>query len=170
MVRKILWISLCLLMIAPEFASRASAQQSAADKTAADKATDDAVQLLREDLRSQRKQLVAANLPLTDVEATKFWPVFDRYTAELTKVGDNRYALAKEYAQNYSTLTDAQANTLIKNFLASDEALAQLRTKWLGEFQKVIPSTKAARFFQIDRRLSMLIDLQIASEVPLAKP
>jgi mannose/cellobiose epimerase-like protein (N-acyl-D-glucosamine 2-epimerase family) len=65
-MRKILWVSLCLLLISPVFASLAIAQQTAAeDKAAADKATDDAVQLLRQDIRSERKQLVVANLPLT---------------------------------------------------------------------------------------------------------
>lgn len=168
-MRKIFWVSLCLLLISPVFASLASAQQTAAgDK--ADKATDDAVQLLRQDIRSERKQLVAANLPLTDTEATKFWPVYDRYTAEVTKLGDSRYALVKEYAQNYSTLTDAQANTLIKKVLASDEALAQLRTKWIEEFEKVISPKKTAMYLQIDRRLGMLLDLQITSEIPLVKP
>jgi hypothetical protein len=165
-MRKIFWVSLCLLLISPVFGSLASAQQTAAE----DKAADDAVQLLRQDIRSERKQLVAANLPLTDTEATKFWPVYDRYTAEMTKLGDSRYALVKEYAQNYSALTDAQAGTLIKRFLASDEAVAQLRTKWIGEFEKVISSKKTAMYFQIDRRLGMLIDLQIASEIPLVRP
>ena len=170
-MRKIFWVSLCLLLISPVFESLAIAQQTAAeDKAAADKATDDAVQLLRQDIRSERKQLVAANLPLTDTEATKFWPVYDRYTAEVTKLGDSRYGLVKEYAQNYKTLTDAQADTLIKRFLASDEAVAQLRTKWIGEFEKVISSKKTATYFQIDRRLGMLIDLQVASEIPLIRP
>ena len=92
-MRKIFWVASCLLLISQLFASLASAQQTAAeDKAAADKATDDAVQLLRQDIRSERKQLVAANLPLTDTEATKFWPVYDRYTAELTKLNDSRYA------------------------------------------------------------------------------
>ena len=170
-MRKIFRVSLCLLLISPVFGSLASAQQTAAEeKAAADKATDDAVQLLRQDIRSERKQLVAANLPLTDTEATKFWPVYDRYTAEVTKLGDSRYALVKEYAQNYSALTDAQADNLIKRFLASDEAVAQLRTKWIEEFEKVISSKKTATYFQIDRRLGMLIDLQIASEIPVIRP
>ena len=78
--------------------------------------------------------------------------------------------LYKEYAQNYGTLTDAQAGTLVKRFLASDEAVAQLRTKWIGEFEKVISSKKTAMYFQIDRRLGMLIDLQIASAIPLTRP
>src|SRR5580692_11149030 len=62
------------------------------------------IQLFRQDIRSQKKQLIAANLKLTDGEATKFWPVYDQYSSEMTKIGDQRYALIKEYAQNFGSL------------------------------------------------------------------
>ena len=40
------------------------------------------IQLMPQDIRSQRQKVVAANMPLTDTEATKFWPVYDRYIGE----------------------------------------------------------------------------------------
>jgi len=131
--------------------------------------TDQDVQLLRQDLRSNKKQLVAANLTLTDAEATKFWPIYDQYDAELAKIGDQKYALIKEYAQNFGSLTDAQATSLLDRSLASDQAIAQLRIKYVPIISKVLPGTKTATFFQIDRRLSTLIDLQVASQIPLAQ-
>jgi hypothetical protein len=33
----------------------------------------------------------------------------------------------------------------------------------------VLPGQKTATFFQIDRRIAMLIDLQLASEIPLVQ-
>jgi hypothetical protein len=83
--------------------------QAAGSNTASE--TD--IKLLREDIRSERKRLVAANMPLTDTEATKFWPIYDQYAAEVSKLGDTRVALIKEYAQSYDTMTDAQANDLM---------------------------------------------------------
>ncbi|MGB7439400.1 MAG: hypothetical protein WBR26_24220 [Candidatus Acidiferrum sp.] len=131
--------------------------------------TDQDIQLLRQDVRSQKKQLVAANLTLTDAEATKFWPVYDQYAAEMTKIGDQKYALIKEYAQNFGSLTDAQAQSLLNRSLALDEAIAQLRIKYVPIVNKVLPGTKTATFFQIDRRLSALIDLQVANQIPLVQ-
>jgi hypothetical protein len=142
--------------------------QAAASKDTP-KVTDQDIQLLRQDLRSNKKQLVAANLTLTDAESTKFWPVYDQYAAELTKIGDQKYALIKEYAQNFGSLTDAQAKSLINRSLALDEAAAQLRIKYVPIVNKVLPGTKTATFFQIDRRLSTLIDLQLASQIPLVQ-
>ena len=128
------------------------------------------IQLMREDIRSQRKKVVAANMPLTETEATKFWPVYDRYIGETIKVNDDRFALLKEYAKNYNTATDEQADNFIKRWLAFDQQNTQLRIKYIPEFEKVISHKKTAMFFQIDRRVAMMIELQLASQVPLVKP
>ena len=127
------------------------------------------IQLMRQDIRSERKKVVAANLPLTDTEATKFWPVYDRYIAETIKVNDVRFALLKEYAKN-DTATEEQADSFIKRWLALDQDNTQLRLKYIPEFEKVISHKKTAMFFQIDRRVGMMIELQLASQVPLVKP
>lgn len=149
-----------------------SAQQApASDKNMTEEQVNDAnLQLMRQDVRSERKKIVAANLPLTETEAPKFWPVYDRYIAETVKVNDSRLALLKEYANSIDTTTEQQADSLIKRWLALDQDDSQLRLKYVPEFEKVISHKKTAMFFQIDRRLSMLIDLQLASQVPLVKP
>ena len=127
------------------------------------------VALLRQDVRSEKKQIIAANLELTDTEATRFWPVYDQYSAELTELGDQKYALIKEYAQGFGKLTDEQALSLIKRSLALDEQLAQLRSKYVTIFNKVLPGTKTATFFQMDRRIGALIDLQLAAQIPFVQ-
>jgi len=127
------------------------------------------IQLLRQDIRSQKKQLIAANLTLSDSEAQKFWPVYDQYAAELAKIGDQRYALIKEYAQNFGSLTDEQSLSLVTRSLTLDEAVEQLRIKYVPIVNKVLPGKKTATFFQIDRRITALIDLQLASQIPLVQ-
>jgi hypothetical protein len=160
------------LFIAPTVLTALQAAQSAASGTnmTQEQVNDANLQLMRQDIRSERKQVVAANMPLTDVEATKFWPVYDRYIAETIKVNDVRLALLKEYAKSFDTVTDEQADSFIKRWLALDQDSTQLRLKYIPEFEKVISHKKAAMFFQIDRRISMLIELQLASQVPLVKP
>jgi hypothetical protein len=131
--------------------------------------TDQDIQLLRKDIRSAKKQLIAANLKLTDTEATKFWPIYDQYTAELAKINDQKTALIKEYAQNWGTMTDEQASSLSKRALAVDEQVAQLRIKYLPIFSKAVTGKTVATFLQLDRRIQMMIDLQIASQIPLVQ-
>jgi hypothetical protein len=132
--------------------------------------TDTDIQLLRKDVRSQKKQIVAANMQLTDAEAEKFWPVYDQYTADMKKLGDTRVALIKQYAQNYNSLTDAQANDLMQKWGGLDQSVAQLRLKYIPIFEKVVSAKRTALFFQIDRRLNLIIDLQLASAIPLVQP
>jgi len=139
-------------------------------KVNAEQVTDDTVQLMRQDIRSQRKQIVAANLPLTEPESIKFWPVYDSYVVDHSKIWDTRYALIKEYAKSYDTMTEDQARSFITRWTNTEEQMAQLRLTWIPQFEKVISAKKTAMFFQIDRRLGLMVELQISSEIPLAKP
>jgi len=132
-------------------------------------ASDQDIQLLREDIRSQKKQLIAANLQLTDAEATKFWPVYDAYTVETTRIGDARQALIMEYAKNYDTLTDAQAKSLVKRSADLEQQVITLRLQWMPKFEAVLPGKKAALFYQLDRRIGLIIDLQLAAMIPMVQ-
>ena len=125
------------------------------------------LQLMRRDLQSDKKKIIAVNVPFTDVEATKFWPVYDQYAGEMTKNYDSFYNIIKDYAANQSTLTDAQALTMIKQWADVQVRISQTRQKYIPMFEKVVPGKKAALFLQIDRRLYGLMDLQIASAIPL---
>ena len=160
---------LCLLFVGTFLIGDTQAQQ-ATPKVSADQVSDDTIQLMRQDIRSDRKKIIAANLPLTEAEAVKFWPVYDRYVAEHSKIYDTRYALIKNYAQNYNTLTDEQARSLMTGWIATEEDMAHLRLKWIPEFEKVISPKKTAMLYQIDRRLGYMLELQLSSQVPLVKP
>ena len=127
------------------------------------------IQLLRKDLRSQRKQVVAANMELTDAEAEKFWPVYDRYTVDLAKINDTKSALLQEYLQNSTTMNGDQAESYIRRRAAVENDIMQLRLKYIPAFRKVVSGRQTALFFQIDWRLGLLIDLQLA-QMPLINP
>ena len=131
--------------------------------------TDNDIEMLRADLRAQRKEITAQNMTLTADEATKFWPIFDQYRQEAIKINDDRWALLKDYAANYNTMTDAQAQTYITRSNTIDEQLMVLRMKYVPMFEKVISAKKTALWFQIDRRIDLLINLQLSSVIPMVK-
>jgi hypothetical protein len=142
-------------------------QSAAAAPGSAEASTNQQFALLLKDIRSIKKQVIAANLTLTDSEATKFWPVYEQYSAEFGKINDARAALVKEYSDEYGTQTDEQADSLVRRWLDVDIAAAQLRQKYVPIFRKVLPGKKAATFFQLDRRISLMIDVQLTSQLPL---
>ena len=111
-------LSICIAGVATgpainkAFAQTATNSQSGIDQN---------IQLLRQDIRSKKKQLVAANLNLTDTEATKFWPVYEQYTDDLAKINDERVAVIKEYADNWGKMSDDQALSLTNRALAVEK-------------------------------------------------
>jgi len=130
---------------------------------------DQNIKLLRKDLRSERKQIVAANLDLTDATAQKFWPVYDQYAADLFKIGDTKAALIKNYLLSSDTMSGEQAVSYVQKRAEVEESIMQLRLKYLPIFQKVLSGRQTALFFQIDWRLGLLTDMQLA-QMPLIDP
>jgi hypothetical protein len=125
--------------------------------------------LLRKDIRSRKKQLIAANLKLTEEEATKFWPIYDQYTADLMKINDKKFGLIQDYADHWGTMTDEQASSYLRGWLEVDTSITQLRQKYVPIISQALNGRKSATFFQLDRRISMMIDLQLASQIPLVQ-
>jgi hypothetical protein len=160
-MRKLLFLPVIVLLLAL-FAIAASAQASNATGQ-----YDAYVKLLRQDLRSDKKQFLAQNLTLTDAEATKFWPVYDQYSAELSKLWDVRVALIKEYAMNYDKLTHETAASLNQRSIDLDASITKLRQKYVPIVGGVLPGKKAALFFQLEKRIGLIIDLQLAADIPL---
>jgi Spy/CpxP family protein refolding chaperone len=153
--------------------SAISAAQTAAAPAAADKdqhvISNQDLEMLRKDIRSQKKQLMAQNLTLTDADATKFWPIYDQYTEELKKINDKKYATIQEFADHFGTMSDDKATTLVKQWLDVDTAVTQLRAKYLPIVTKAIGGKKGATWAQIDRRIQMIVDLQLSSQTPLVQ-
>jgi Spy/CpxP family protein refolding chaperone len=157
--------SALLLASVPMFAQAAS---SAPPESAQPKAASDQdIEMLRADLRAQRKELTAQNMTLTADEATKFWPIYDQYRQAAIKPNDARWALLKDYAANYGTMTDAQAQDFITRSNEVDQQLLALRMKYVPVFEKVISPKKTALWYQIDHRIDLLINLQLASVIPM---
>ena len=158
------------------FVGKASFAQNGAAHTAqplADRVTpatlDEEIALMRSDLRSNRKKVIAANMKFAPDEAQWFWPTYEQYVNELVNMNNAKYALIKEYLQN-ENMTDEQADSLSKRWIDVDAAVVQLRLKYVPIFRKVLSAKSTAMFFQLDRRVQLMIDLQLASSIPLIQP
>ncbi len=158
-------------LVAPKTKAQETAQPASAQAPTANQQQelDKDVKLLREDIRSKKKKLIAANLTLTADQATKFWPVYEQYTADLVKINNQKYEVIKDYANNWGTMSDEQALNLLKRSLEVDAQVNQLRTRYIPIFNKVVPGKTVATFFQLDRRIQAMIDLQLAAQLPLVQ-
>ena len=127
------------------------------------------LELLRSDLRTQKVALVTEAMDLTDAQSEVFWPIFRKYDAELASLNDQRIALIKDYAQNFDKMTDAKADELTKKVFSLLGKRLKLQESYYQQFSKALNPVLAARFMQVERQINALVDLQIASELPLIK-
>jgi hypothetical protein len=130
--------------------------------------TDEDIALLRQDLRAKKMQVIGENMSLSDAEAEKFWPIYNHYVKDLIEVNNQKYALLKQYAEMWATMNDQDALIYVRHWLEADGQAQALRLKYVPVVSQVLPGRKAATFFQLDRRLNMIVDLQLFSQIPLA--
>lgn len=125
------------------------------------------IQLLRSDLQSAKKDVIAHTMEFTEVESTAFWPVYRDYARDQQVIGDSLYKVIKDYAQNYGSMNDANASDLTQRFMDVESKLGTLRESYWPKFEKALGAKRAAKFYQIDNRLTLMVNLQLASEIPL---
>jgi hypothetical protein len=127
------------------------------------------MELLRTDVRKQKANILGQVMLLDADDAAKFWPIYKEYDAEIARLGDSKLAMIKKYAENYESMTDAVADELIQSAIKTDQQRHDLLVKYYGRIKDALGGISAAQFLQIENQLLMLIDLQIASSLPVIR-
>ncbi len=125
------------------------------------------IQLMRADVKAEKVAIITEYMEFAEEESAAFWPVYREYEFELSKLGDTRVALIKEYAEHYDLLGNEKAKELAKTFFDLEERRTSLKRKYYRKMEKVLPARTVTQFFQIENRINLLIDVQVAAEVPL---
>ena len=129
--------------------------------------TDADVQLLRKDVQAAKNEIITDTMMFTPTEAAAFWPVYKEYAAAQHGIADKRLALITDYAQHIDNMNDATARGLTERMFAIEEGTQSLRKEYYPRFEKALGAKRAAKFYQVDNRLSLMINLQLAAEIPL---
>jgi hypothetical protein len=125
------------------------------------------ITLLRIDVRQQKAEIMGAVMLLSGQDATKFWPIYSDYDAQLAKLNNQRVENIKEYARTYDQMTDEKADELIQKSLAYQKQRAELLAQTYDKVKQALGAVTAARFAQVEHQLLLIIDLQIASSLPI---
>lgn len=128
---------------------------------------DAAVAEARAALQAERRVVIQGNMDFTPAESEAFWPIYDRYAADLAKVGDLRVRVIKDYAAASDTKDDATATRLLNDLLSVQEKTLKVRRQYQRKFGKALPPIKLARFYHIEHKLDTIINFQLASEIQL---
>ena len=125
------------------------------------------IQLLHTDLSAKQEQIVRETMQLNGQQAAIFWPIYREYQSEQSKLTADKLALVADYSRNFSTMTDEKADQLAQQIMQLDEKRMALREKYYATMKKALSSTVAVRFFQVEHQLQLIVDLQIAANLPI---
>ena len=125
------------------------------------------IELLRSDVKTEKKALITEVMQFSEEDALKFWPIYKEYEFELDKLGDKRIAFIKEYAENYQKMTDLKADEIMQSAFNYQEERLDLKKDLYKSLKEKLSPSKAAKFIQLEHQIQLLIDLQINAELPL---
>lgn len=130
---------------------------------------DSDIQVLRANIRADKVEVVSKAMDLSPKEAKAFWPIYNQYEADLSKLNDQRVELLKEYADKYDKLTNDEVQSLAGRTFALQRDRIDLRQQYFKKFSKALSPQTAARFVQVEDRIDQLLNLQLAASVPLVQ-
>ena len=125
------------------------------------------VELMREDLKTEKVAIVTEALQMADDQSSVFWPIYREYDLELSKLGDRRLAIIKSFADNFDMMNDETAKTIADDSFKLREDRLKLQKKYYKHVEKELGAVMAARWMQTERIIESLIDLQLAANLPL---
>ena len=126
-----------------------------------------AIQMLRQEVGKDRREIVKANMLLTNSEAARFWPLYDEYRAEMNKIGDKRVKLITDFAANRDSMSEDEGLRLLKERLDIEKEKNDVRGDYVKKFNKELSARTTARFFQIDQKLDAAVEAALAARIPL---
>jgi len=124
------------------------------------------IEVARADMRADRITIISAAMEFSDKDADVFWPIYRKYEQERSVLGDRRVAVIKQYTEKYPTITDAEAKAMAEQMFDCEARLAALKKSYFKKFNKVLPGLVVTKFFQLDHRLDLAVDMQVESSLP----
>jgi hypothetical protein len=125
------------------------------------------IRLLRADLKTRQEQIIKETMQLSDQQAAAFWPIYRNYNAEQTKLGDEKLSIVNDYAQNFLSMSNEKADQLAQRVMGLEDQRVALKKKYYELMKKALPAVLVVRFFQVEGQIQLLVDLQIASNLPI---
>jgi hypothetical protein len=129
--------------------------------------TDTDIQLLRSNVQADKNEIIAHTMQFTDAESTAFWPIYRDFARDQQVIGDERVQLIKDYAANYDSMDDPKAKDMVQRMINIEDKTLNLREDYWPKFMKALGAKRAAKFYQVDNRLTLIVTLQLTAAIPL---
>jgi hypothetical protein len=157
MVRKSAFLTIAFVMLA--FSTLGLAQDQEPNVSSV-------IEVARAGMQMDRATIITSAMNLSDKEAAVFWPIYRQYEYERSKLDDRRVVVIKEYTQKYPNLTDAEAKAMAERMFECDSRQIALKKTYFKKFNKVLPALTVTKFFQTERRIDLLMDMNVEASLP----
>jgi hypothetical protein len=124
------------------------------------------IEVARAGMQADRATIITAAMNFSDKEAAAFWPIYRQYEYERSKLDDGRVVVIKEYTQKYPALTDAEAKSMAERMFECDSRQIALKKAYFKKFNKVLPALTVTKFFQVEHRIDLLMDMNVEASLP----
>ena len=129
--------------------------------------TDDYIEVMRSVLKTEKKVAIAEAMELTEAESEPFWNLYNEYNQKMYLIQNNRIKAIKEYANNFENLSDEKADEIWNLMLDFKTDSVKLEKTYYKKFKKILPTSKAVKYFQAENKIAALVAAQIALEIPM---
>ena len=126
----------------------------------------DELAMLREMFGKEKKDIISEFLKLSETDGAKFWPLYDEYSAKRKALGDYRSKIIKDYANQYTNLTNDQAKNLGDRLFKNESDIIKLQQKYYSKMSKAVSPLKATQFMQTELYLQTQLRAEIQDEIP----
>ena len=156
--RKSIQLSVTLTVLSLSLVSGARGQQTPS--------FDSVMAVMRADIQANKTTIIGQAMGLNDRDSTLFWPIYRQYQFERSKLDDGRVEVIKEYTEKYPNLTDAEAAAMANRMFEYDSGIALLNRRYFKKFNRVLPALSVTKFFQLERRIDLMIDMKLEATLP----
>lgn len=127
----------------------------------------DTMELMRADMDTKKKTIIARSMEMTEPESEVFWPLYKEYQAGLEKLNSRSIRLVEDLHQK--TLSDADAENLLQEFLSIEKDRLALKEKYVKRFSKTLPDRLVLKYFQLENKVEAALRWAFAEEIPLVQ-
>lgn len=127
----------------------------------------DYLEVSRGVIKTEKKAAIAEAMELTESESPAFWALYNEYNDKMYAVNTKLFDLIKDYSDHYENMADEKAKEIWTDAIGVESELLKLKKSYFKKFLKILPATKAVRYFQAENKIKALIDAKLALEIPL---
>ena len=124
------------------------------------------IDLLQAAFGMDKKAIVADFVKPSDTQTETFWKLYDEYETKRKELGKERIDLLNQYADQYLTMTNEQADAFTKKVIDLQNRTDKLINAYYEKVRNVTDGIVAMQFYQIEAYILTTIRLQILHNVP----